>query len=706
MAGGPPPAGPAPGSSLGSLTRGLLDSSRSAVRAVQARARHMVSQNKRRFQEGGFDLDLSYITETIIAMGFPAGDISSGVFGYVEARIPAASLNCESVLQGFYRNHMEEVLRFLETRHKGHYKVYNLCSERLYDASLFEGTVASFPFDDHNCPPLPLILSFCKSAYSWQREDMENIVVVHCKAGMARTGLMVCCLLLYTKFLPTAEEAVSFYNNKRCIDGKALVLPSQLRYVKYFEKVLRDEVGEITAFRKCILRGIRLHKCPYWVRPSITISDHNGVLFSSRKHARTRDLMPEDIWHKAPRKGVVVFALPGERCVADLEGDFRIFFHDRHGDFYCWLNTSLCASRQMLPTSELDWFDKRKLPSPGFQVEVVLLDSSAASPPTTPALQTMPAQSASVKAAARSAAPSGGIAPSGMAGFFAWTNRANVTPKDGAQPLDQQDSTTKGLGQGPGPAAGVGEVEKPVLQQEARRREEAEDNIFSDSEDEEAGVATAKAAEQADDREPKAEEAAAASEEAMGLTASTSSAAAGAQPAPPVAAGKFGTSFASAFSQVGSLGGGLTKAMDSLRLGMGQTVTGKGSSRPTSPAPPAAAKLEDLADPSGSASQVATSEEALSASQAAASSTEEPSSKQISSSQQPPIAETEEATASGAPAVSTSQQVKAASPTVLEPSPSNARSLQSDFKALAAASSADASVFTFGDEDESDSEEE
>ena len=27
---------------------------------------------------------------------------------------------------------------------------------------------------------------------------------------------------------------------------------------------------------RCILRGIRLHKCPYWVRPGITISDHNG----------------------------------------------------------------------------------------------------------------------------------------------------------------------------------------------------------------------------------------------------------------------------------------------------------------------------------------------------------------------------------------------------------------------------------------------
>ncbi|CAI0406186.1 unnamed protein product [Linum tenue] len=393
------------GGVLESLTKGLVDSSRSAVKAIQVKARHAVSQNKRRYQEGGFDLDMAYITENIIAMGFPAGDLSSGLFGFFE---------------GFYRNHMEEVIRFFESRHKvvsvlnsigvllficvtgyrpglddgtilnhsmyrieGKYKVYNLCAERLYDASRFEGKVACFPFDDHNCPPLQLIPLFCQSAYSWLKADIQNVVVVHCKAGMGRTGLMICCLLLFLKFFPTAEEAIDFFNQKRCIDGKALVLPSQIRYVKYFERILTYFNGKIQPGRRCMLRGFRLHNCPYWIRPSITISNHSGVLFSTRNHPKTKDLMPEDFWISGRRKGIVVFALPGEPGLTELVGDFKIHFHDRQGDFYCWFNTTMTENRKTLTGDEIDGFDKRKLPSPGFEVEIVMIDYDGTSPPVT-----------------------------------------------------------------------------------------------------------------------------------------------------------------------------------------------------------------------------------------------------------------------------------------------------------------------------------
>ena len=43
---------------------------------------------------------------------------------------------------------------------------------------------------------------------------------------------------------------------------------------------------------------------------------------------------PEDFWISAPNKGIIVFALLGEPRLTELNGDFKIHFHDRQGDFY------------------------------------------------------------------------------------------------------------------------------------------------------------------------------------------------------------------------------------------------------------------------------------------------------------------------------------------------------------------------------------
>lgn len=69
--------------------------------------------------------------------------------------------------------------------------LFNLCSERDYDAAEFEGRVQRFPFDDHSVPPLGMMVEFCKAVDAWLFADKDNIVAVHCKAGKGRTGLMV-----------------------------------------------------------------------------------------------------------------------------------------------------------------------------------------------------------------------------------------------------------------------------------------------------------------------------------------------------------------------------------------------------------------------------------------------------------------------------------------------------------------------------------
>ena len=179
--------------------------------------RHLVSKKKRRFKAGGFDLDLAYITERIIAMGFP----SEGT-------------------EGVYRNPMSEVVSFLDSRHADHYMVYNLCSERSYDPGKFNNRVKLFPFDDHNPPPLRMIPQLCRSMQEFLAEDDENVAVLHCKAGKGRTGTMICSYLVYGGDFVSAEKALLWYGSVRTHDCKGVTIPSQRAYVHYYAKLSRE----------------------------------------------------------------------------------------------------------------------------------------------------------------------------------------------------------------------------------------------------------------------------------------------------------------------------------------------------------------------------------------------------------------------------------------------------------------------------------
>eukprot|EP00468_Gymnochlora_sp_CCMP2014_P000682 CAMPEP_0167742728 /NCGR_PEP_ID=MMETSP0110_2-20121227/1601_1 /TAXON_ID=629695 /ORGANISM="Gymnochlora sp., Strain CCMP2014" /LENGTH=2041 /DNA_ID=CAMNT_0007626979 /DNA_START=27 /DNA_END=6152 /DNA_ORIENTATION=+ len=183
--------------------------------------RQKVSQNRNRFvdENDGVDLDLTYITNNIIAMGFPA-----------------------TGLEATYRNPRARVVNFLDSRHgKEHYRVVNLCAEKShqYDPSVFHGNLMSFPIFDHNPCPLFMIADFCLQTEAFLKEDEKNVVAVHCKAGKGRTGFMVSCLLLHLGVDPTARHAVAHFTAKRCFEGTALNQPSQKRYVDYWEAITR-----------------------------------------------------------------------------------------------------------------------------------------------------------------------------------------------------------------------------------------------------------------------------------------------------------------------------------------------------------------------------------------------------------------------------------------------------------------------------------
>ncbi|XP_051117670.1 phosphatidylinositol 3,4,5-trisphosphate 3-phosphatase and protein-tyrosine-phosphatase PTEN1 [Andrographis paniculata] len=204
--------------------------------------RSLVSKKRRRMLVGGYDLDMTYITDRLLAMSFPA-----------------------ERMKAMYRNPIWEVKSVLEMNHHGHYKVYNLCIEEAYDASHFGGNVERYPFDDNHVPTLSMIKEFCEDINSWLSSHPKNIAVVHCMAGKGRTGLMVCSYLVYSGM--SAEKALQVYAEKRTTNNEGVSIPSQRRYVKYWGKTLsfskRNDIAPpiINLPMKCTreLQRIRLY---------------------------------------------------------------------------------------------------------------------------------------------------------------------------------------------------------------------------------------------------------------------------------------------------------------------------------------------------------------------------------------------------------------------------------------------------------------
>lgn len=304
--------------------------------------RRMISENKRRYQKDGFDLDLTYVTDRVIAMSFP----SSGK-------------------QAFYRNPIREVARFLDTKHEGHYKVYNLCSEKGYDPQFFHYRVERVFIDDHNVPSLEDMLKYTASVREWMSADPQNIIAIHCKGGKGRTGTMVCTWLIDSDQFESAQDSLEYFGERRTDKSQSskfqgVETPSQSRYVGYYEIMKNKFNRQLPPPKSLRIKSIRIHSIA-------GVGKGNGSDFKVKIVVR-KDLVFECVCAK--QENCTVFPDVGNNAAVIslqngpvVEGDVKVMFESSAGlpkgyedvPFYFWFNTSFIEDNKLfLPREELD----------------------------------------------------------------------------------------------------------------------------------------------------------------------------------------------------------------------------------------------------------------------------------------------------------------------------------------------------------------
>jgi len=316
---------------------------------LEKSTRNLISQNKRRYVKDGFDLDLTYITDRIIAMSFPSSGKTS-----------------------MYRNPISEVSRFFNTKHADHYKLYNLCSERKYETHWFNESVERVLIDDHNVPRLSQLLQYCYSVDEWMKKDEKNIIAIHCKGGKGRTGTCVAAWMIYSGQFKTAEEALNYFGVRRTDKAKGLRFqgvetPSQSRYVGYLERVLKDMKGRLPTPKPFILKSLKMHGIK-------NLGNGDGsdfrmeVIINSRVVYELNFNVPM-IGRVFKKNDEIKVKFNMDDCPV-ISGDVKVMFHSSNPNvpkdydkcaFFFWFHTSFVKDRKLhLTRSQIGNCHKQK----------------------------------------------------------------------------------------------------------------------------------------------------------------------------------------------------------------------------------------------------------------------------------------------------------------------------------------------------------
>lgn len=289
--------------------------------------RSAVSKDKIRFRDGQYDLDLTYIRDNVIAMGFPASGVESA-----------------------YRNDIGHVAEMLNARHFMHYMIWNL-SQRPYDYGLFHDMIQPLGWPDHHAPALSLLFKIVSGMDSWLKADKKNIAVVHCMAGKGRTGTVICSYLLYCGEFDDPLKAIRFFGRKRSAIEAGVEQPSQQRYVSYFSDVLNGFVPrpQTRRLKRLVLRPVPSFSHLSGIRPVLHI--FNTTQYPETLIYTNAPVPDIDIRHYAPYEGKVDFLF---RVPIKLKGDILIRLYHLSSRFGGSMTATVPVLRAQFHTAFVD----------------------------------------------------------------------------------------------------------------------------------------------------------------------------------------------------------------------------------------------------------------------------------------------------------------------------------------------------------------
>ncbi|OAL03146.1 hypothetical protein IQ06DRAFT_124735 [Phaeosphaeriaceae sp. SRC1lsM3a] len=176
--------------------------------------RQIVAGPRARHAEAG--LDLCYVTDNIIATSGPSGTYP----------------------QRAYRNPLDALVKFLDSKHGDDWAIWEFRAEGTgYPDSEVYDRVYHYPFPDHHPPPFALIPNIMASMRNWLHEKKDRVVVVHCKAGKGRSGTASCSYLISEEGWPVHKALQRFTERRmRPNMGKGVSIPSQLRWIGYVDR--------------------------------------------------------------------------------------------------------------------------------------------------------------------------------------------------------------------------------------------------------------------------------------------------------------------------------------------------------------------------------------------------------------------------------------------------------------------------------------